>query len=82
MSDLTEFYRARLDDEEANIRDCLAAGESNVSPNDLDDIEAKRQLLDWLQLIDHDAPVLDGAVRLLAQPYAAHQDYRPEWRPE
>lgn len=54
----------------------------------LAEVEAKRRILDWCERMAHvdgygglmarDARMIR---RLLAQPYAEHPDYRPEWRP-
>ena len=53
----------------------------------LAEVDAKRRILDWCERMAHvdgygglmarDARMIR---RLLAQPYAEHPDYRPEWR--
>jgi hypothetical protein len=54
----------------------------------LAEVDAKRQLLDWLDRADDKATDCDyfnvnpdEAVRLLALPYADRPGYREEWRP-
>ncbi|GEL17672.1 DUF6221 family protein [Pseudonocardia asaccharolytica] len=48
----------------------------------LREIEAKRQLIDWLEE-EWAIPIaaMQSMLRALALPYADHPDYRPEWRP-
>ncbi|WP_329424024.1 DUF6221 family protein [Streptomyces sp. NBC_01268] len=88
--DLVEFLRARLDEDEAIIRDGVEAGESNISLLDLVDIDAKRRIVAYLvgELEDSggDNPwwyddKLTPVLRLLALPYADHPDYDEAWRP-
>ena len=54
----------------------------------LDEVEAKRLLLDWLDVTERDFHACDGiksnvrlARRALALPYSDHPDYREEWKP-
>lgn len=92
--DLVEFLTARLDSEEAIIRDGIEAGESNISALDLLDVEAKRSVVNAYAVVaDMDtsdpepefaygrAVGLGQAVRLLAVRYADHPDYNEAWRP-
>jgi hypothetical protein len=48
----------------------------------LDDIEAKRAILDWaLTWLERDcAPWNADLIRMLAQPYAGREGWREEWR--
>lgn len=87
--DLTQFLRARLDEDDANIRDCIESGESNVSPRDLLDVAAWRVLLKEHDRLMYDVMpddlsgvwAMEAVMRSKAAVYAAHPDYRPEWRP-
>lgn len=50
----------------------------------LRDIEAKRQLIDWVlrwPLRPGPPSSVDGVLERLALPYADHPDYRDTWRP-
>lgn len=56
---------------------CIDAAEA------LADIAAKRRVLDWFERCGPQARGHSGlraAVRILAEPYADHADYREEWR--
>lgn len=92
--DLVEFLTARLNEEAADIRGGIAAGESNISALDLLDVQAKQSIVDAYALVaDMDtsdpepefaygrAVGLGEAVRLLAVRYADHPDYDEAWRP-
>ena len=88
MNDLTEFLRARLDEDEAadlHERKCSAGYYGAPCTcgwryRKVREIEAKRAILD-----DHeseDGPYFSGsypALRRLAAIYSDHPDYRPEW---
>lgn len=47
----------------------------------LAEVESKRQMIEWLEGVDQDAPVLESALQYLALPYAVHPDYNEAWRP-
>ncbi|MEU3102944.1 DUF6221 family protein [Streptomyces griseoflavus] len=83
--DLIEFFRARLDDEEAAVRDCIESAEPNIGEADLDELAARRAVLDAYEVAElHDderAPGLRLAVQHLAGHYEGHADYREEYRP-
>ncbi|WP_030579138.1 DUF6221 family protein [Streptomyces globisporus] len=83
--DLIEFYRARLDADAASVRDCIESHEPNVSEVDLDEIAARRAVLDAyeraLAQADDQAAGLGLAVRYLAAHHSGHADYREEFRP-
>jgi hypothetical protein len=78
-------YAAEWHDEaEANLRHIARHDPARV----LTGIEAKRRLVDDMakivggDYIDDGEPVLaEWVLLLLALPYAAHPDYREEWRP-
>lgn len=98
MTNLAAFYRARLDEDEAGVRDCIESGEPNVGGFDLADIAAKRRILarhaqcgsgigycdDGGHAWDEDDVPGGGCpdVADLARPYASHPDYRADWSPE
>lgn len=85
--DLVEFLRARLDDEEATIKDGIESGESNISALDLVDIDAKRRIVEGIEDADPHGAHITGTftawdvLRLLALPYVGHPDYDEAWRP-
>lgn len=87
---LVDFLRGRLDEDEANAYDCeCVVGGGWSEARTLAEVKAKRAIVDEFQMWS-DAPNPDAAVvwnalkpvvRALAQPYADHPDFRPEWRP-
>lgn len=83
--DLIEFYRARLDEEEAQIRDLIESWEPNVGGADLAELAARRAVLDAYEQAaeqeDERAPGLRVAVQHLATYHQEHGDYREEYRP-
>jgi hypothetical protein len=83
--DLIEFYRARLNDEEANVRDCIESAEPNVGETDLDEIAIRRTIVDMYEIAerhgDERAPGLRLAVQYLASRHDRHADYREGFRP-
>ncbi|MFB7278074.1 DUF6221 family protein [Streptomyces hydrogenans] len=94
--DLVEFLHARLNEDEALIRDGVEAGESNISLLDLVDIDAKRRIIELhgpaeYEYADADVcstcdrggplPYPCPTLRLLALPFARHPDYAEAWRP-
>ncbi|MFB6846222.1 hypothetical protein ACFCXS_15355 [Streptomyces sp. NPDC056373] len=83
--DLIEFYRARLDEEEAGVRDCIESAEPNVGQTDLDELATRRTVLDMYEIAakhdDERAPGLRLAVQYLAAHYDKHADYREGYRP-
>lgn len=93
MDDLIAFLRARIAEREQR-----AHGWDNVDYDEnlwvLDDVAAKRQLVDEYQLaaseamddpandeVVHYARGLERAVRVLAQAFATQPGYRAAWRP-
>ncbi|MEU8805039.1 DUF6221 family protein [Streptomyces anthocyanicus] len=83
--DLITFYRARLDEEEAQIRDAIASWEAHVGGDDLAELAARRAVLDAYEQAaeeeDERAPGLRAAVQHLATYHQEHGDYREEYRP-
>ncbi|WND36938.1 DUF6221 family protein [Streptomyces sp. BB1-1-1] len=83
--DLIEFYRARLDEEEAAVRDLIESAEPNIGEADLDELATRRTVLDMYEIAernaDERAPGLRLAVQYLAAHYGRHADYREEFRP-
>lgn len=84
--DLVEFLTARYDEEAADIRDGIAAGESNISTLDLLDVEAKRKAVVACAHFLHDSgagpdPCAAAVLAALASRYADHADYDEAWRP-
>jgi len=91
MDDLIAFLRARWDEEARNhthTRDeCMECG-SDWPCFPMREIEAKRQLLAWLERTQEWAAsnnlwTYDEAepLRILALPYADHPDYQERWAP-
>ncbi|MGW4727649.1 DUF6221 family protein [Streptomyces shenzhenensis] len=82
---LIEFYRARLDEEEAAVRDCILSYEPNVGEGDVDEIATRRAVLDAYERAvaqdDERAAGLGLAVQYLASHHGRHADYREEFRP-
>lgn len=95
VSDLVEFLRARIDEDEQNARDYGDDGTPGTwSHWALAVCESHRRIIDRIeQLAGHldsaglmlpdqiSADLLDGLVAELALPYAEHPDWREEWRP-
>jgi hypothetical protein len=83
--DLIEFYRARLNEEDAQIRDLIAYGEPNIGGADLAELAARCAVLDAYEQAaeqeDERAPGLRVAVQHLATYHQDHADYREEYRP-
>lgn len=96
--DLAEFLLSRIaEDEEAAeaaVRhwhdDCLDAPVAQVELHAyrhaparvLAECEAKRQVIDWTQTWRIGPSTGDALLRALSLPYAAHPEYRQEWRPD
>jgi len=90
---IVEFLTARLDERESGIRAALRTEDYGVSEFDLDDIAAKRAIIEryldvdkWMRAGHHDeyaaeAIGLETALTLLASPYSERPDYRQEWKP-
>lgn len=97
IQDLVRFLLARLDEDTAELKRIArqeARGERVDGVRDTDrlqaEVAAKRRVIGTLQqlLVLRDQPaektVRDSAalmLRVLAVPYDAHANYRPEWRP-
>lgn len=104
MDDLLSFLRARLDEREVNASDRHTADcDSAVVPFAscdcgeptwiLDDVEAKRQLIEfWSQAFsepaDFPGPAFDRVrssarwtLKKLAQPFDDHSGYQGSWKP-
>ncbi|MER7697021.1 DUF6221 family protein [Streptomyces sp. NPDC096095] len=85
IRDLITFYRARLDAEEANLRDFILSLEPNVGTLDLEELAARRTVLDaYEQAERYDTERAVGlryAVQCLAVYHHRHPDYREEYRP-
>lgn len=98
--DITEFLRARFDEDQvrATLRtehdvECDAVPDADgytypcdcgVPERRMAEVAAKRAIL---EKFDEDLWCIDGgyvykdfAIQQLAQPYAKHPDFRPEWR--
>jgi hypothetical protein len=94
MTDLIEFLRARLDEDERCWRDMQGAGEQGYWDFMLAEVDAKRRILEYAEqaiagaaVDDHDpqrtAPAAEYELYVLpalALPHADHPDYRDEWR--
>lgn len=85
MDELIAFLRARLDEDEAGIRQALRTEDEWVSERDLVDIQAKRMLIDDADRDPDWSWTGHGSAHwrmcVLAMPYRDHPDYRPEWAP-
>ena len=86
MSDLVEFLRARLDEDEHWAQVSKLDGRWFDRGRVLREVEAKRAMLAELTRWPFDyRPECDDPtrlfVRLLALPYSDHPDYDPEWAP-
>jgi hypothetical protein len=93
MTDLVDFVRARLDDEEnrAVTTHDTSCGmirydgtcDCGMPSRALANVDAKRRIIDACRR--HESPdtfdLIDDTLRLLALPYASHPDYQEEWRP-
>jgi hypothetical protein len=84
MSDLVEFLRARLDEDQRALTELAGAMQDYGSARVLAEVEAKRELINELTLNEprpDDEVKVERMLELLALPYADHPDWREEWRP-
>lgn len=91
MDDLIAFLRAQWDAEESDARWSLENAPSahqtdpnskNFSPERvLRDVAAKRRIVDACERRGLELSEINWAVRVLALPYADHDDYQEKWKP-
>ncbi|MFI0484880.1 DUF6221 family protein [Actinomadura sp. 9N215] len=97
MSDLVEFLRARLLEDERSASDECPDGGRDQAARELAEVESKRQQIDLCEYLsgwtdEHDTEVTaheiksmrkaaDLMLRRVALPYADHPDHNPAWRP-
>jgi hypothetical protein len=90
MSDLVEFLRARLDED--SVAALILPSHPTFAdrlisrPFLLAEVEAKRRIIERWEHATRDPDDfeeqwgLEWAMRALAQPYAGHPDFDPEWK--
>ncbi|MGW0938448.1 DUF6221 family protein [Streptomyces sp. NPDC002666] len=97
IADLTNFLRARIDDDEAAaVKHGTAEDTEGLRARVLADVAAKRGVLRFVERMQQDAEQDDFMVhgpamvvlsatayplRHLVAAYTTHPDFRPEWKP-
>jgi hypothetical protein len=90
MSDIIDFLNARIAEDETEARrelEQLAMTEAKADLRAFAECEAKRKIIahheriDWDNEPSRDRDYMEKFLRIVAEVYAGHPDYREEWRP-